>query len=207
MSTSTLKQLDPTQVELEFGIPADGSRAGARAAFRELSRNVRIPGFRPGKVPRKVFEAPTARPASRSARSMTARRQRTSARSKSTRRARGAGPRSNSFPEEEAADVRIKATVAVRPAIVLGDYRAIEVGRSTRGSGERVDAQPRVAAAGLGGHSCRSTGPSRRATWLPSTLPGRSTASPFEGGTAQQPSYRGESKTASFRASPPGSSA
>ena len=54
---STLKTLDPTQVELEISITAEEFGAAQDAAFRSLSRNAKVPGFRPGKVPRKIFES------------------------------------------------------------------------------------------------------------------------------------------------------
>jgi len=53
---STLKPLDPTQVELEISITPEEYSAAQDAAFRTLVRNAKIPGFRPGKVPRKIFE-------------------------------------------------------------------------------------------------------------------------------------------------------
>ncbi len=57
MSAATVKHLDPTQVELEITIdPGDLANEQERA-FRDLAKNVRMPGFRPGKVPRKLFEA------------------------------------------------------------------------------------------------------------------------------------------------------
>jgi trigger factor len=54
---STLKPLDPTQVELEISITPEEYSAAQDAAFRKLVRNAKIPGFRPGKVPRKIFES------------------------------------------------------------------------------------------------------------------------------------------------------
>jgi trigger factor len=53
---STLKPLDPTQVELEISISPEEYAAAQDAAFRKLARNAKVPGFRPGKVPRKIFE-------------------------------------------------------------------------------------------------------------------------------------------------------
>ncbi|MEO9170692.1 MAG: trigger factor family protein, partial [Candidatus Baltobacteraceae bacterium] len=56
MSTSTLTRLAPTQVELEIPITPEELEAAEERAFRKLARNVKLPGFRAGKVPRKVFE-------------------------------------------------------------------------------------------------------------------------------------------------------
>ena len=54
---STLKPLDPTRVELEISITPEEYSAAQDAAFRRLARNAKVPGFRPGKVPRKIFES------------------------------------------------------------------------------------------------------------------------------------------------------
>ncbi len=53
---STLKTLDPTQVELEISISPEEFTAAQDAAFRKLVRTAKVPGFRPGKVPRRIFE-------------------------------------------------------------------------------------------------------------------------------------------------------
>ena len=53
---TTLKSLDPTQVELEISITPEEYAAAQDAAFRQLARNAKIKGFRPGKIPRKIFE-------------------------------------------------------------------------------------------------------------------------------------------------------
>ncbi len=53
---STLKSLDPTQVELEISISPEEFTAAQDAAFRKLVRSAKVPGFRPGKVPRRIFE-------------------------------------------------------------------------------------------------------------------------------------------------------
>lgn len=57
MSAASVKHLDPTRVELEIPISPEELEAARERAFRKLVKNVKIPGFRPGKAPRKVFEA------------------------------------------------------------------------------------------------------------------------------------------------------
>jgi len=54
--TATAKRLEPTRVELEIVIPDDEMEKARERAFKALVRNTRIPGFRPGKAPRRVFE-------------------------------------------------------------------------------------------------------------------------------------------------------
>ena len=56
MSVTTLKQLDPTQVELEISISQEEFSAATDAAYRKLVRTAKVPGFRPGRVPRKIYE-------------------------------------------------------------------------------------------------------------------------------------------------------
>ncbi len=53
---STLTRLAPTEVQLDIPISAEELSSAEERAFRTLSRNTKIPGFRPGKVPRKIFE-------------------------------------------------------------------------------------------------------------------------------------------------------
>jgi trigger factor len=124
---STLKPLDPTQVELEISITPEEYSAAQDAAFRKLARNAKIKGFRPGKVPRKIFEStygtngiienalddllqkmyPAAlaehgiEPLSR--------------------------PNVKFIPSEEGQPPRFKAIVPVRPEFEVKDYTGIEV--------------------------------------------------------------------------------
>ena len=128
MSTSTRKQLGPTEVELEFGIPAAELEQAREQAFRELSRNVRMPGFRPGKVPRKVFEGAygTAGIEERAFDKLLPAAYERALEETAVEPVEQA--RIELAPAGDGDEVRIKATVAIRPAIALGDYKAIEVG-------------------------------------------------------------------------------
>jgi trigger factor len=56
MTASTLTRLAPTEVALEFTITDQELAAAEERAFRKLARDVRLPGFRKGHVPRKIFE-------------------------------------------------------------------------------------------------------------------------------------------------------
>src|ERR1700729_2041131 len=56
MTSSTLTRLAPTLVALEFSVSEAELAAAEDRAFRRLAANVRLPGFRKGKVPRKIFE-------------------------------------------------------------------------------------------------------------------------------------------------------
>jgi trigger factor len=129
VSTSTLTRLAPTEVELEIPITAEELAAAQERAFRRLAKNVKLPGFRAGKVPRKVFEQTYGSEtiASEALEDVVpevyARAVREHELVPVDR------PKMELLPAEEGKPSRLKATVAVRPAIELHDYRGIEVER------------------------------------------------------------------------------
>ena len=55
--TSTVEALDDNKVKLHVEVDEATFEVALDAAFKKLAREVRMPGFRPGKVPRKVLEA------------------------------------------------------------------------------------------------------------------------------------------------------
>jgi trigger factor len=129
VSTSTLTRLAPTQVELEIPITPEELEAAQERAFRRLAKNVKLPGFRAGKVPRRVFEQTYGSEtiASEALEDVVpevyARAVREHELSPVDR------PKMELLPAEEGKPSRLKATVAVRPAIDLHDYKGIEVER------------------------------------------------------------------------------
>jgi trigger factor len=54
---STVEPLEGNKVKLHVMVPADEFERAIDSAFRKLAREVRIPGFRPGKAPRRILEA------------------------------------------------------------------------------------------------------------------------------------------------------
>jgi len=54
---STLEALEGNKIKLSVQVASDDVDKAVDAAARKLAREVRLPGFRPGKVPRKVLEA------------------------------------------------------------------------------------------------------------------------------------------------------
>jgi trigger factor len=54
---TTVEALEDNKVRLKVAVPASEFEAAIDAAFRKLAREVRIPGFRPGKAPRRLLEA------------------------------------------------------------------------------------------------------------------------------------------------------
>lgn len=55
--TRTVEPADANKVRLHVSVPADEFETAIDAAFRKLAREVKIPGFRPGKAPRRLLEA------------------------------------------------------------------------------------------------------------------------------------------------------
>ncbi len=54
---TTVEPLENNRVKLHIAVPAPEFESAIDAAFRKIAREVRLPGFRPGKAPRKVLEA------------------------------------------------------------------------------------------------------------------------------------------------------
>lgn len=53
----TIEQLEGNKVKLDITVDAASFDQDIEVAYRKLARQVRIPGFRPGKAPRRVIEA------------------------------------------------------------------------------------------------------------------------------------------------------
>jgi trigger factor len=54
---STVEQLSPTRVRINVEVPFDELKPSFDRAYRKLAKQVRIPGFRPGKAPARVLES------------------------------------------------------------------------------------------------------------------------------------------------------
>lgn len=54
--TANVTKLEDNKVRLEVEVSPEAVREGVEAKVRELGRKVRVPGFRPGKAPRRVLE-------------------------------------------------------------------------------------------------------------------------------------------------------
>jgi len=63
---STVEPAEGNKVKVSVEVPADDFEREVDDAFRRMAREVRMPGFRPGKVPRKVLEARLGTEAARS---------------------------------------------------------------------------------------------------------------------------------------------
>lgn len=129
MSTSTLTRLAPTQVELEIPITAEELAAAEERAFKKLVKNVKLPGFRAGHVPRKVFEANYG---SHTINSQAMDDIVPEVYAKAVREhdlEPVDRPKMELLPTQDGKPARLKAVVDVRPEIDLGTYKGVAVER------------------------------------------------------------------------------
>ncbi len=127
MPATTLKQLDPTQVELEIPISSEEFDKAQDAAFRKLVRSAKIPGFRPGKVPRKIFENTYGTSAILDEALERLVPEKYAEAVKEHELEPLARPEMELLPEAEGQPLRVKALVSVRPPIEPAPYDGIEV--------------------------------------------------------------------------------
>jgi len=141
VSAATVKHIDPTQVELEISIGEAELAAARERAFRELVKNVRIPGFRPGKAPRKIFEAQYGTAAIEE-RAMDAVVPSAYSKALADNDLEPVDkPEMELLPEEEGQPLRLRATVYVRPNFALPEYKGVALsGSSTAVEDADVDA-------------------------------------------------------------------
>jgi trigger factor len=134
--SATFKQIDPTKVELEIEIPPDDLQKAQEAAFRDLVRKAKVPGFRPGHVPRKIFEQQygTEVIAERAMEELVPELYTKALREHEIEPV--ARPQMQLVPDDDGKPVRVVATVAVRPKIELGEYKGIELTAITEKAGD-----------------------------------------------------------------------
>ncbi|HUZ49413.1 MAG TPA: trigger factor [Candidatus Dormibacteraeota bacterium] len=131
MTSSTLTRLAATQVELEIPITSEELEAAQERAFRKLAKNVRLPGFRQGKVPRKVFEQTYG------AQSIVSQAMDDVVPEVYAKAVREHDlepidrPRMELISDDDGNPTGLKAVVDVRPAIDLGTYKGVEVEQAT----------------------------------------------------------------------------
>lgn len=182
---STLKPLDPTQVELEISITPEEFAAAQDAAFRKLARNVKMRGFRPGKVPRKLFESTygTSQIIEGALDELVPAKYAAAVEEHHIEPL--ARPQMELLPEEEGQPLRVKALVSIRPAIEPKDYSGVEIADVTETASdedvERTLAQMQRDAATL----VPVDRPVQAGDVATLDYEGKIDGVPFEGGTAQ----------------------
>ena len=63
MVKSTVENVGPTRVKLAVEVPFDELKPSLDAAYKEIAKQVRIPGFRPGKAPARIIDQRVGRAA------------------------------------------------------------------------------------------------------------------------------------------------
>jgi trigger factor len=127
--TATLNKLSPTQVELLIAISPDEMRDAEDRAFRRLVKKAKLPGFRPGKAPRKIFEQAYG-PETISHEAMEDVVPAVYAKAVREHDLEPVDrPHMELLPGEEGEPPRVKAVVEVRPAIDLQAYKGLKLTR------------------------------------------------------------------------------
>lgn len=124
---STLAPAEGNKVKLSVEVPADEFEKEVDAAFRRIAREVRIPGFRPGKAPRQLLEARLGVDAARSDALQHALPEYYSEAVQEHEVDVIAPPEIDITSGEESGDVAFDAVVEVRPQINLGGYDSLRI--------------------------------------------------------------------------------
>ena len=141
--TTNVTKLEDNKVRLDVEVPPEAVRAGVEAKVRELGRQVRVPGFRPGKAPRRVIENHLGRDYIY----YEALQERlptwySEAVVETDLRPIDRPEIHFDDPLDEEEGFKFSATVEVRPEATLGDYKGVEVPRDEVGvPDEQVDEQ------------------------------------------------------------------
>ena len=124
---STLEPVEGNKVKLSVEVSADEFEKEVDAAFRRIAREVRIPGFRPGKAPRQLLEARLGTDAARSDALQHALPEYYSEAVLEHEVDVIAAPEIDITAGEESGDVVFDAVVEVRPQINLGGYASLRI--------------------------------------------------------------------------------
>lgn len=126
--TANVTKLEDNKVRLEVEVSPEDVRKGVEAKVKELGRQVRVPGFRPGKAPRRVIENHVGRDYIY----MEALQEQlpnwySSAVIETDLRPIDRPEIHFDDPLDEKEGFKFSATVPVRPEATLGEYKGLEV--------------------------------------------------------------------------------
>ena len=124
---STVEPLEGNKVKLVVELDEDEFEKDLDAAFARLAREVRLPGFRPGKAPRKVLEARIGQEYARGEAFREALPNYYSAAVREHEVDVIAPPEIDITAGEETGAVAFDAVVEIRPSIEVGGYDALEI--------------------------------------------------------------------------------
>ncbi|MSO18026.1 MAG: trigger factor [Acidimicrobiia bacterium] len=126
LSTS-IEKLDNNKVRLSVAVPADEFELAVTIAFRKLAREVRIPGFRPGKAPRALLESRLGSGVAREQALRDALPDYYATAVATEAIDAIASPEIDITAGEESGDVKFDAVVEVRPVVKIKGYEKISV--------------------------------------------------------------------------------
>jgi trigger factor len=139
---STIEALEGNKVKLTVEVDEAEFEPALDAAFKKISQEVRIPGFRPGKVPRRIIEARIGAEAARHEALRSSLPEYYVAALKETDTDAIAQPEIQITAGEESGDIAFDAVVEVRPVVAIPGYQSLEVTVPTPAvTEEDVDAQ------------------------------------------------------------------
>ena len=139
---TTVAPEDGNKVRLHVTVPADEFEKAIEAAFRSIAKDLRIPGFRPGKAPRKIIEARIGPNAAREQALRDALPDYYARAVVSQGVDAIAGPTIDITAGEESGNVEFDAVVEVRPVVTLEGYRGLRITLDDPSvSDEEIDAQ------------------------------------------------------------------
>ena len=125
--TANVTRLEDNKVRLDVEVPPEEVRKGVEAKVRELRKQVRVPGFRPGKAPRRVIENRVGRDyLYMEALQDSLPNWYSSAVVESNLRPIDRPEIHFDDPLDEQEGFKFSATVEVRPEAVLGEYKGVE---------------------------------------------------------------------------------
>jgi trigger factor len=125
--TTSVEELPENKVKLHVSIPASEFERAIDAAFRKLAAEVKIPGFRPGKAPRRLLEARLGSDVARDQALRDSLPGYYADAVKTEDLDTIAAPEIDITAGEESGDVEFDAVVEVRPVVELEDYRGLRV--------------------------------------------------------------------------------
>lgn len=125
--TTSVEALDGNKVRLRVAVPEAEFEKAIDAAFRKLAREVKIPGFRPGKAPRQLLEARLGADIAREQALRDALPDYYAQAVEAEDIDAIAAPEIDLTGGEESGDVEFDAVVEVRPQITLTGYESLTV--------------------------------------------------------------------------------
>jgi trigger factor len=139
--TANVTKLEDNKVRLDVEVPPEAVRKGVEAKVRELRKNIRVPGFRPGKAPRRVIENRVGRDyLYMEALQDSLPNWYSEAVVESNLRPIDRPEIHFDDPLDEQQGFKFSATVEVRPEATLGEYKGLEVPkREVEVAEEQVD--------------------------------------------------------------------